>query len=263
MEQNDIEKIKTFVNEHLKQEFSLNDIADYIGYSAFYLTREYKTATGMSVMEYVREQRVHAAAQDIGNGKNIFETALDFCFDTHAGLTKAFTAIYGCTPKEYAEHAKRKKLNKGVKLMETSKIVIRHICKDDVQDLWENVYSAMTPRQITEDKIIPAIEAYKKGEGVELVAEVDGKVVMALHMSKPTWIPLGFLWDNNFVLTGGDGDIIMQKLIDGIKQQAKSLNITTLISPQGQDSDSSKAMQSFGFQKVIESNGWEYLMLAI
>ena len=263
MEQSSIDKIKIFVDEHLKQEFTLNELADYAGYSPFHFAREFKAAIGLSVMEYVREKRIHAAAADIAENKSICEAAMDYCFDTHAGFTKAFIAIYGCTPKDYAEYAKRKKLYKGVTLMETSKIIIRHICKDDVQDLWENVYSAMTPRQITEDKILPQIEAYKKGEGLELVAEVDGKVVMTLPMSKPAWIPLGFLWDNNFTLNGGDGDIIMGKLIDEMKKQAKHLGITTLISPQGQDSDSSKAMQSFGFQKVMESNGWEYLMMAL
>ena len=265
MEQNCIEKIKIFVDEHLKQEFTLDEIADYSGYSKFHFAREFKSATGISMMEYVREQRVHAAANDIANGKNICETAMTYCFETHAGFTKAYSAIYGCTPKDYAEYTEKQKINinKGVKLMEKSKIVIRHICKDDVQDLWENVYSAMTPRQITEDKILPAIESYKKGKGVELVAEVDGKVVMSLPMSKPSWIPLGFVGDNNFVLTGGDGDIIMEKLIEEMKRQAKSLGVFTLISPQGKDSESSKSMQSFGFQKVIESNGWEYLMLAL
>ena len=266
MEQSCIDKVKKFVEEHLKQEFSLTELADYTGYSAFHFAREFKNALGLSVMEYVRNQRVHAAAKDIADGKNICDVAMDYCFDTHAGFTKAFTSIYGCTPKDYFEYAKKQKsnLNKGVKLMETSKIVIRHICKDDVQDLWENVYSAMTPRQITEDKILPAIEKYKKGEGLELVAEVDGKVVMSLPMTKPSWIPLGFLWDNCFTLNGGGNDIIMGKLLDEMKRQVKEyMGVTTLISPQGKDSDSSKAMQSFGFQKVFESNGWEYLMLAL
>ena len=147
--------------------------------------------------------------------------------------------------------------------MENSKIVIRHICKDDVQDLWENVYSAMTPRQITEDKIQPAIEGYKRREGLELVAQVDGRVVMSLPLSKPTWIPLGFVWDNDFTLDGGDGDIVMRKLLDEMKRQAKSLGITTLLSPQYANSEASQAMQSMGFQKVMESGEWEYLMMAI
>jgi AraC-like DNA-binding protein len=264
MEQSCIERVKKFLEEHLKEEFTLNELADHTGYSAFHFAREFKNALGVSVMEYMRNQRIHAAAKDIADGKNICGAAMDYCFDTHAGFTKAFTAIYGCSPKDYAVYAKKQKTNKGVKLMETSKIVIRHICKDDVQDLWENVYSAMTPRQITEDKIIPAIENYKKGAGMELVAEVDGKVVMSLPMTKPAWIPLGFLWDNCFTLDGGDRDIIMGKLIDEMKRQAKEyMNVSTLISPQGKDSDSSKAMQTFGFLKVMESDGWEYLMLAL
>ena len=86
---------------------------------------------------------------------------------------------------------------------------------------------------------------------------------MALPLTKPTWIPLGFVWDNNFTLTGGVGDIIFQRLLDEMKNQAKKLEIFTLVSPQGKDSESSKAMQSFGFQKVMESGEWEYLMMAI
>ena len=41
--------------------------------------------------------------------------------------------------------------------MNKTEIKIRLVCKDDVQDLWENVYSAMTPRQILEDKILSLI----------------------------------------------------------------------------------------------------------
>lgn len=147
--------------------------------------------------------------------------------------------------------------------MDTSKIKIRHICKDDVQDLWENVYSAMTPKQIMEVKILPMQEAYTLREGVELVAEVDGVVVMSLPMTKPSWIPLGFLGDNNFTLTGGDGDIIMGMLIHEMKRQAKQLGVTTLLSPQYKGSKSSVAMQSFGLNKVFESGDWEYLMMAV
>jgi len=121
----------------------------------------------------------------------------------------------------------------------------------------------MTPKQITEDKIQHHIDLYKKREGFELVAEVDGKVAMSLPMSKPTWIPLGFVWDNNFTQTEGDSHVIMQKLMDEMKRQAKMLGIATLVSPQSQNSEASKAMQSLGFNKVIESDGWEYLMMAI
>lgn len=266
MEKQTIEKIHEFIQNHLKDEFTLDELAEYAGYSSYHLARQYKNETGKSVMEYTRELRIYAAAKDIAAGREVLDTALDYCFDTHSGFTRAFSEIFGCTPKQYAEYSANKKINNGereIKIMNDSKIVIRHICKDDVQSLWENVYSAMTPRQITEEKIIPMIEAYKKSEGLELVAEVDGKVVMSLPMTKVTWLPIGIVWDNNFTLSGGDGDIIMGKLVDEMKHQAKRMSITTLLSPQGKDSEPSKSMQSFGFNKVFESGGWEYLMMEI
>ncbi|MDD4164619.1 MAG: AraC family transcriptional regulator [Eubacteriales bacterium] len=264
MDESFVIKVKAFADTHLKEEFSLNDLAKAVGYSAFHLAREFKQQTGVSIMDYVREKRILSSAQELDAGLSVCDTAMEYCFDTHAGFTKAFTSVFGCTPKEYQEHSqKMKTIERNIIIMDSTQIKIRHVCRDDVQDLWENVYSAMTPRQITEDKIEPAIKDYESGTGLLLVAEVDGKVVMSLAMSKPSWIPLGFVWDNNFNLTGGDEDIIMQKLVEGMRYHAKQLSITTLISPQNKNTEESKAMQSFGFKKVFESGEWEYLMMAI
>ena len=165
---------------------------------------------------------------------------MEYCFDTHAGFTKAFITVFGCTSKEYQIHARKMKISKKeLEIMNKAEIKIRLVCKDDVQDLWENVYSAMTPRQILEDKIMPALEAYKAGTGLLLVAEAGDKVVMSLPLTKPAWLPLGFVWDNNFVLTGGDEDNIMGLLMKEMANQAKCLGIDTLLSPQKKNSESS------------------------
>jgi len=148
--------------------------------------------------------------------------------------------------------------------MKTSKIIIRHICQDDAQDLYENVYGAMTPKQITDEIIVPGMENYKNGTGISIVAEVDGKVVMNLPMTKDTWLPFAIVWDNNYVSDNGDRDIIMRKMLDELKKQAKQhLNITTLIKPSGENDDSAKAFEKFGFTRAFTSNGMDYLMLAL
>lgn len=262
MEQEFVNKIKAFVDNHLKDEFSLNDLSQFIGYSSYHFAREFKELTGQSVMEYVREQRLYAASKDIANRGNICNVAMNYCFDTHAGFTKAFVTLFGCTPKQYSEHANRV-IMKGDIIMDKSKIVIRPICKDDVQDLWENVYSAMTPRQITDIKILPSIEAYEKKEGIHLVAQVDGKVVMALPLMRLYSHPVGFLFDNNFMLTGGDDDIIMEKMLAEMKRIAKMLGMSTLEMWQYEKSKSSEAFEHFGFIKVFTSGGMDYLMMAL
>lgn len=261
MEQAIIKAYK-FIDEHLCDEFSLDEIARFVGYSSYHFARKFKEVTGKTVMEYVREKRIFAAANEIKAGANICDTAMKYGFDTHAGFTKAFSSIYGCTPVQCAQHT-QKLCMKGAIDMEKSKIIIRPVCKDDVQDLWENVYSAMTPRQITEEKVLPAIDRLNKREGIELVAQVDGRVVMSLPMIKPFWIPLGVLFDNNYILTGGVEDEIMGKLLEEMKNQCRMLNISTLISPQLDGSESAKAFMHFGFAEAWKSDGWVYLAMSI
>jgi len=255
-------KAYEFIDEHLRDEFSLDELARFVGYSSYHFARKFKEVTGKTVMEYVREKRIFAAADEIKAGANICDTAMKYGFDTHAGFTKAFSSIYGCTPVQCAQHA-QKSFVKGKIDMEKSKIVIRPVCKDDVQDLWENVYSAMTPRQITEEKILPAIERLSRREGIELVAQVDGRVVMSLPMVKPFWIPLGVLFDNNYVLTNGVEDEIMEKLLEEMKNQCRMLNVSTLISPQVEGSESAKAFMHFGFTEAWKSGWWVYLAMSI
>jgi AraC-like DNA-binding protein len=255
-------KAYKFIDEHLCDEFTLDEIARFVGYSSYHFARKFKEVTGKTIMEYVREKRICAAANEIKAGANICNTAMKYGFDTHAGFTKAFSNFYGCTPVQCAQHA-QKSYVKGMVIMEESKIVIRPICKDDVQDLWENVYSAMTPRQITEEKILPAIEKLSRREGIELVAQVDGRVIMSLPMIKPFWIPLGVLFDNNYVLTYGLEDEIMEKLLEEMKNQCRMLNISTLISPQTEGSENAKAFLHFGFTEVWKSGGWAYLAMSI
>ena len=107
MEEMYISAIKAFIHEHLKEEFSLNELAEKIGYSAFHLSREFKNTENLSIMEYTRNQRILAASKEIESGRNIYDTAFDYCFETHAGFTKAFIAVFGCTPTEFKEHSSR------------------------------------------------------------------------------------------------------------------------------------------------------------
>jgi len=98
---NVIEKINRYIENNLKCEFSLADISAYAGYSAYHLSREYKRLTGRSLMDYIRERKILEAANSIANGESILETALVYGFDTHAGFTRAFSEVIGCSPQEY------------------------------------------------------------------------------------------------------------------------------------------------------------------
>lgn len=262
MKKQAVEKAIHYLCDHLCEEFSLAEAAAYVGYSPFHFAREFKEATGQTVMEYVRKQRIRTAAEEIKSGANVCETALKYGFETHAGFTRAFSAVFGCSPRQYANHA-GKLYRKGTIDMENASITIRPVRLEDVQTLWEHVYSAMTPREITEEKIRPAMERLEKEEGIELAAEVDGVVRMTLPMIKPFWIPFGVLFDNNYTLTNGAEDALMRMLLEEMKAWCRNHEISTLISPQVTGSENVKAFLYHGFTEAWQAGGWSYLMTTV
>lgn len=262
MEAWSIETIKQYLEQHMLEELTLERLAQEFGYTPHHLTRTFKAHTGMSLMRYLRWLRMHAAARELAAGAQVFHTAIRYQYDTHAGFTKAFSEVIGYSPALHIAYqkAKRDRAKGGREMDSEGNIVIRFIDIEDVQDLWENVYCAMTPRQILEDKIRPAMERQKRNEGFELVAEIDGVVRLSLPLTKPAWIPLGFVWDNAY--TGQESEA-MGLLMRSVIEQARRMGISTLIAPQNAQSASEVAMMGLGFERAYVSGGWSYLMMAI
>lgn len=100
-----IKQIKFYINEHLHQPITLNDIANKIGYSKFYTSRLFKEETGQSLFEYIRSERLLASAFTLRNSdERILDVAFDFMFDSHEGFTRAFTSSFGITPKKFSAY---------------------------------------------------------------------------------------------------------------------------------------------------------------
>ena len=259
------DKINKFIENNLKKEFSLTDIASYANYSAYHLAREYKKSTGYSIMDSVRERKIFEAAKEIANGESVLETALAYGFDTHSGFTRAFSEIIGCSPHDYYQHYLKLKLkSKGEIIMDKTKIKVRLVCKDDVNSLWENVYGAMTPRQILEDKIIPATEAYKNQTGFLAVAELEGKVVMPMWVSNIYGSP-GFIYDTVYKWQNNDNDYIFSELLEGTKSFAKQLYMKVLCL-MGDMDENSPYIEGYirgGFKKVFSAKETAYYMVEI
>ena len=259
-----INRADGFISENLREEFSLEKIAKHCGYSPFHFARKFKKETGKTVMEYVREKRITASAEMIKKGCGICNAAMEYCFETHSGFTRAFASVFGCCPREYAAHCSGKNW-KGYDKMnnENSEIIIRSVRPRDLNDLWENVYSSMTPKEITEVKIIPGMEREKNQTGVELAAEVDGAVIMTLPMIKPFWIPMGFLFDNNYVITCDGREDVMKRLLEEMKIRCRKMGILTLISPQKAGSENVKAFETLGFREAWNDGEWVYLAMSV
>ena len=74
-----------YIEEHLKEDLSVERLSAWAGYSPWYFSRCFKEKVGASPMEYLKQRRLFAAAREIRMGRRILDAAMDYGWDTHGG----------------------------------------------------------------------------------------------------------------------------------------------------------------------------------
>jgi AraC family transcriptional regulator len=97
---NPAQKALWFIESHLADALSLDEIAAIGGISRFHMVRAFAAATGLSVMRYVRARRLSEAARALANGApDILSLALEADYGSHEAFTRAFRDHFGITPE--------------------------------------------------------------------------------------------------------------------------------------------------------------------
>ena len=97
---NPAQKALWYIESHLAEPLTLDDIAGVAGISRFHLVRAFAAATGLSVMRYVRARRLSKAARALAAGApDILSLALDADYSSHEAFTRAFRDHFGTTPE--------------------------------------------------------------------------------------------------------------------------------------------------------------------
>ncbi|MBL8770105.1 MAG: AraC family transcriptional regulator, partial [Phenylobacterium sp.] len=90
-----------FVEGHLGEEITLDDVAQVAGLSRHHMVRAFGQVTGRSVMRYVRARRLTEAARALAAGApDILSVALDAGYGSHEAFTRAFRDQFGATPEQ-------------------------------------------------------------------------------------------------------------------------------------------------------------------
>ncbi len=99
--------IQNHVYKHLTDKISLADIADTVGYSQNYLTRLFKEKTGLTIMAYIRQQKItEVKDQLLYTSLPIAKIASDFGFTDQSHLTKVFNKFEKMTPQQYRKQTR-------------------------------------------------------------------------------------------------------------------------------------------------------------
>jgi AraC family transcriptional regulator len=92
-----------FIDEHLCDNFSLQDLADAACTSRFHFARQFRSSTGCSPMGFVLRARIEAGRQMLSRDEpRIAAVAVALGFFDQSHFTRAFRRVVGVPPRTYA-----------------------------------------------------------------------------------------------------------------------------------------------------------------
>lgn len=105
-----LEKAYAYIEDHLGEHFTLEDLAHAACVSRFHFARAFRSSTGYSPMAYLLKSRIERAKEILAYGEQkICETAVSLGFFDQSHFARSFRRQTGFSPREF------------VRLMETSR----------------------------------------------------------------------------------------------------------------------------------------------
>ena len=90
-----------YIENHLEDNISAQDVADHVYISPFFLQKGFSLMTGYGIGEYIRNRRLYLAALDLRETKDkVIDIALRYCYETPESFMKAFSRFHGVTPSQ-------------------------------------------------------------------------------------------------------------------------------------------------------------------
>ncbi len=95
-----MDTVKEYLNRNLTKDVSLQEIADHFKLSKDYCNRLFHKNTGMSIMQYIKYNRILYARQLLSDGIAASEAAEQAGFHDYSSFYRAYRAITGRTPSD-------------------------------------------------------------------------------------------------------------------------------------------------------------------
>ena len=100
-----VNSITEYIEEQLQSEssaLSLDQVANRIGYSKFYLNRVFQEVTQTTIHQYIYERRLSEAGRKlVQTDKPIIDIAYEAGYQSQQAFTNAFSNRYLCAPMKY------------------------------------------------------------------------------------------------------------------------------------------------------------------
>ena len=95
-----------YMEKHLEDDISAQDVADRVYLSPFFLQRGFSLMTGYGIGEYIRNRRLYLAGLALREtDEKVIDIALRYGYETPESFSKAFSRFHGVTPSQARDGA--------------------------------------------------------------------------------------------------------------------------------------------------------------
>jgi two-component system response regulator YesN len=96
-----IETVKDYIDENYKEDISLDDVADYISFSKYYLSKLFKEVEGINYKDYLIKVRMEEAKKRLKEGEKIKVVACEVGYSDRNYFSRAFKKYTGISPGKF------------------------------------------------------------------------------------------------------------------------------------------------------------------
>ncbi|MDO4296710.1 MAG: AraC family transcriptional regulator [bacterium] len=99
-----ISNVQKYINSHIEDKLSLNDVAAVFGLSPNYLSALFKKNCSIGFSEYITQRKIsRAKTMLLEQNMKIYEAADRLGFESAFYFSKVFKKVEGISPREYIQ----------------------------------------------------------------------------------------------------------------------------------------------------------------
>ncbi|GAE94310.1 transcriptional regulator [Gracilibacillus boraciitolerans JCM 21714] len=107
-----VNHVISWIDQHFQEEVTLDDVANSLHISKYYMARIFKDVTGFTVMQYLMQRRLVRAKYllEMQSTKSILEIALDSGFESSSHFSRKFREFYRISPSAYRNEMRERSI---------------------------------------------------------------------------------------------------------------------------------------------------------
>ncbi|UJL45871.1 AraC family transcriptional regulator [Virgibacillus sp. NKC19-16] len=89
-----------FIEKHLMDDISVQDVAEYVGESDFHFRKIFQAIAGISLSHYIKQRKLSMANHELLQGESVTDVAFKYGYESVEGFSRAFKNWSSYLPSE-------------------------------------------------------------------------------------------------------------------------------------------------------------------